>query len=326
MRIQIVISAYDASTYYRLVLPADAMEADIVTVKPDDPRLGDADIVWFCRYGLTDFTYARRKGAKIVMDLDDYWHLYPSHVLFQSWKDLGIPKMITDNLKRADMVFCTSNTLRTSIREYNSNVHTIYNALPYGVEQFTPEVRPMGSPLTFLWAGGASHLTDLRMMQDSLRRISKDDTLKNSMRFVLGGASENDVWTKIKSLFDITGVAEYRDALPLHMYMDVYKEADIVFAPLANNVFNRHKSFLKVLEAAVHKKPILVSGVRPYTDIHPSYVVHVGKSWYGDIKDAVKNPRELMEKAEALHEYCSSCFHLKDWAARRMELFHKLLR
>lgn len=45
-------------------------------------------------------------GAKVVMDIDDYWHLPPNHILYHQYHDIA--PLIRANLCAADLVTVTN--------------------------------------------------------------------------------------------------------------------------------------------------------------------------------------------------------------------------
>lgn len=141
--------------YHRLYLPFKYME-DL----PLTTDIKKASVIVFNRLPSFDMLHYKRMGVKLVMDIDDYWHLYPEHYIFRHWN----PKRYEIALSRADLVTCTTEILADKIRLINKNVEVIPNALPFGSDQFIG----VKSQLTgnFGYVGGNSHNLDIKLVPD----------------------------------------------------------------------------------------------------------------------------------------------------------------
>lgn len=132
------------------------------------PRTNDitkASVVFFNRVPHVDLGallgLKKKYGFKIVMDLDDYWYLYPHHYLYATWNLQYTPERIIGCLSVADTVLCTTTRLADKIMEYNKNVHVVPNGLPYGDGQFKG-YGGLRVPGNFGFVGGPSHGTDIK--------------------------------------------------------------------------------------------------------------------------------------------------------------------
>jgi glycosyltransferase involved in cell wall biosynthesis len=91
-------------------------------------------------------------------------------------------------------------------------------------------------------------------------------------------------------------------------YGTMYNEADVALAPLNDSPFNNMKSQLKVLEAGIHKCPIIASNNGPYkldvVDGKNGFLIDTFSvsQWYDKIKYFIDNPNAVVDMGEALYE------------------------
>lgn len=261
-----------ACDYHRIFIPAS-----LFSQKIQRGTLDDTDAIFLNREtSFVDVEQYKKKGVKIIIDIDDYWELPKYHYLHKMYKeDTG--KKIVKNLKLADVVFTTNEFLASKVRPLNKNVEVFPNALPK-LAQFTPN-KAQGEHV--LYTGGSSHFEDLKLI-----RYAKIDN------FAMVGDNNDKEFVRMKSLFGSTKITliPRRD---LNTYMEVYKEAKLSLAPLVNDDFTCSKSNLKILEAAVYGLPIICSPVYPYLENNPPVMyANTTKEW----SDHIANPADIGEE------------------------------
>lgn len=271
-------------------------------------------------------------GFKVVVDLDDFWELYPHHFLYKYYRRHNVPSIIIRNLQLADAVTVTTARLADKVRPYNKNVHVIPNALPYGYDQFNDQRQP-SDLFRFIYAGQKSHLHDLKLLQGPLQRVAGER--HRDMGFVLAGyhhvfGDESNIWPKMEEIFSARGIMpNYRrmENAPLQQYMDVYQEADAVLVPLESNSFNSYKSNLKLLEAAAKKLPVICQRVPPYSDSHDAPVLWVDRQtdWYRHIRYLHKNRSAAQELGEQLHAWAVQHYNIFSWNNIRFDLYSHIV-
>jgi glycosyltransferase involved in cell wall biosynthesis len=137
----------------------------------------------------------------------------------------------------------------------------------------------------------------------------------------------------------------YRRVWTKHIstYATNYNLFDISLAPIEENIFNKVKSQLKVIEAGFHKKAIIAQNFGPYQiDLKDSVkfgggfdltgnsiLVDSGKNhkdWYGAIKKLVNNPDVVKTLQENLHETVKDTYSLNKVTENRRELYMNLVK
>jgi len=265
-------------------------------------------------------------GFKLVVDVDDYWHLDPWHILYGKYPT----KKVIDHIKIADLVTCSNNDLAVHIDELNPNWIVIPNALPYGEDQFT-DVKTESEKVRFVYAGSITHEKDIAIMKNPMKRVAGDSMVKNNSTFILCGYSEDknvaNVWGRMindyLNGFKVNGYI--RSALPVDQYMNFYNEADACLVPLVDSKFNSMKSNLKVLEAATKNAPVICSNVKPYADCKHIITVNNQSDWFTNIKKVVKDAIYRQEMGIANGEWCRENFDLVKVNKSRSQVFESLI-
>lgn len=118
---------------------------------------------------------------------------------------------------------------------------------------------------------------------------------------------------------------------PIFLYGTMYNEADVALAPLKDMRFNLVKSQLKVIEAGVHKMPIIASNVGPYNidvvDGKHGFLIDEAdkKAWYEKMKYFVENKNAIKEMGDALNELVLEKYTLQKVNLKRAEFFKSIL-
>lgn len=319
--------------YHRVFLPLHFMEGvgGLVTNIPQPEHLSkDWDLIVYNRTSTFDADWEMTKrdlNVKVVMDLDDYWKLPPSHPLYDLYEKIG--HHIENNIRQADIVTCTNEALRERIYPLNENVHVIPNALPFGRNQFTSERRE-SERVRIFWAGGSTHEEDLNLLKNPIKKLH---TFRNKIQMVLGGYTDTDsnsamVWKRMFSAFTDGGTLPYmkiHGTLP-HQYMAMYENADIMVIPLVASEWHSCKSNLKILEAAAKKIPVICSKVEPYSkdDDAPVLWVESQKDWFNHLNLLINNPSLREQLGNALHEWAKEKYELSEVNKRRRSCYESV--
>jgi hypothetical protein len=333
MRIITVGQRNSGVSFHRLFnpviyLPKDyAMMTDVLT---EEELEKGYDILFINRYiagmDVDEVVRLRDKyGFKLVVDVDDFWHLDPWHILYGKYPT----QKVIDHIKIADIVTCSNNDLAVQIDELNPNWIVIPNALPYGEDQFT-DVKTESEKVRFVYAGSITHEKDIAILKNPMKRVAGDSMIKNNSTFILCGYSEDknveQVWGRMINDylcgFKVDGYI--RGALPVDQYMNFYNEADACLIPLVDSKFNSMKSNLKVLEAATKNAAVIASNVKPYAGCKHIIRVNNQSDWFTNIKKVVKDAIYRQEMGIANGEWCRENFDLVKVNKLRTQIFNAI--
>lgn len=293
-----------ACDYHRVVMPYEHMQQTYLP-KPKVP------VLWCNRMptgGFAELVQKKRAGYRIVIDIDDHWLLDEGHYLYDRFRKAGINEVIPLCLKEADAVIVTTPHLASQVRQINRNVVVIPNALPYDEGQFvaSPDKE---SETSYIWAGGASHREDLKLLPHL------PDVTIAGVRF------DDSEWKKI--LGNLKG-QKIKPAMKLTDYMQLYNGHQASLAPLVDSAFNRCKSNLKMLEAGAKGLAFIASKVRPYfNEVDYDHVLYAEGThdFSRKMKSLIKDKNKLEDYQLSLAEHVRLNYHLKDANELRRQLF-----
>lgn len=250
---------------------------------------------------LTQLKQLKKNGMKIIVDVDDYWKVPPSHSLYGFIKKNNIVQKTGELFKLADGITVSTKYLANAVKKINGNVIVLPNSLDPN------NVRIKNKPsdkIRIGWSGGSSHYEDIKL----LKSLGLNSKLKNEdIQFILAGfdskirTSDNKVvegfnqtiWRKYEEVItdNFSVVSEgYKNHLlsadkhkkyfnekneryrriwtkSISKYLNVMNEIDIFIVPLIENEFNKYKSELKIIEAGFYKTPVIVSSIQQYEDM-----------------------------------------------------------
>ena len=129
---------------------------------------------------------------------------------------------------------------------------------------------------------------------------------------------------------------------PISTYASNYNLFDISLAPLDENIFNKVKSQLKVIEAGFHHKAIIAQNFGPYTIDLKNAIQYGGgfdesangilidskknhKDWYTAIKKLILNPDMITNLQNNLYDTVKDTYSMNKVTESRRELYRKLL-
>jgi len=263
-------------------------------------------------------------GLKVIFDIDDIWLLPQTHYLYRLYRQHNIPDQTIEILKNVDLVITTTKHLATKIKKYNKKVHVIPNCLDAEDEQWQSN-KTKSDYIRFGYIAGIFHKVDVSIMQMPILKAYRNDL---NAQFVLGGYNDNEDYKYYESVLSANNFNSNKykriNALHVHEYGKAYNETDVSLIPLQNNTFSECKSEIKLLEAAMHGNPAIVSDVLPY-NIFPKETAiflnnHDINGWYKAIRELSRNEALRKEKAEALKQYVDKHYNIEKWTQTRKSI------
>jgi glycosyltransferase involved in cell wall biosynthesis len=129
---------------------------------------------------------------------------------------------------------------------------------------------------------------------------------------------------------------------PISTYAGNYNLFDISLAPLEDNVFNKVKSQLKVIESGFHKKALIAQDFGPY-QIDLVNAIQFGggfnengnailidtnkntKDWYAAIKKLILEPEQVIKLQNNLYNSVKDVYSMDNVTAERRKLYLELV-
>lgn len=349
--------------YHRFVNPIaympkqDGMEFSIVEYGKPIP---ECDIMLFNKWmdiSPDQIKVIQSRGTKIICDIDDIWRLPETHHNYKSVSERGIDKITEENMKLADIIFCTTERLRGQILPFNKKVEIIPNGLPFGYDQYIVGDRVRTRQISghdkmvFMYLAGSTHKEDVELLKKSFESIGTKAALPKQAEFVLCGYTEHKTgvyntkedyekrnnnytiktthgpYDSMADIFRSTKSFRIYPSVDLDHYLNYYDSADVAMAPLKDTFWNNCKSELKIIESSVKRIPIICSDVDPYHNfVGRGGIMSVSKpgEWLEHIRYCIKNPQYVKEQGELLYEWASKEFSLIDINKKRLQIFRSL--
>jgi glycosyltransferase involved in cell wall biosynthesis/GT2 family glycosyltransferase len=248
----------------------------------------------------------KSRGGTLVYDLDDDL-LDVEGVMLRTGRSRQAAEELAERIRTflttADTVAVSTPGLADQVRAYCSRVVVIPNALDPGIWRLQDRPRLMaagherkaGDPVRIGYIGTPSHDSDVLLIKEAARRISEE--YGNKVVFEIIGAFEGRTPPLGRN------IALPRKTTYPHFVDWLLKRVnwDIGLIPLAEDRFNRSKSFLKFLEYAGLDLAIICSN-------------------HGAYRDAAKSGSNCLAVASSAEEWYSAMRKLIDDATLRQRL------
>jgi len=299
IHIQAYHSDMAGSYYYRMYLPLIMLskykkeEFDLLLDHEIDVRVIPlADVLMFQRIFKKEIiaimTAAKKKGIKIVVDLDDDILNVPLSNPASKGITLEMKRCIVEAFRLADAMFVSTLVLKEKYSGYNSNIAVHPNSiLP---EDFSIVRRPKNNKKFVIgWAGSNTHDKDIGIIRDVIELLKDSD--KVLFKF-FGAQYKGQLFTRpvrFESYYSVLASQDF----------------DLGLAPLIGHDFNDSKSNIKWLEYSMMGTPTLASDVGPYKCIknrEDGFIANNPKQWVEIIAEVIDNATLLEEIANKAKE------------------------
>jgi len=346
MNVLMISNNYKGCSYVRLHLPAYHNGYNIADSKSElSQKLKGADVVVFHRpeseesYNLAKIL--KEEGKKIVMDNDDTFRMKDDpHPLARFKPDAVEVELgkredsVVNFMKLADLVTASTEVLAEEYRENSDNVIV----LPNCVDQmdWDEPLRNEGKKVRIGLVGSVTMEYDYRHIKGVLRKLSDRKDVQLCM-FGLGDKKhrkENPGVTKaFKDDYDFWDSLdiEHQPWCDISDYPRLLNEAklDMMLIPRKDNYFNRCKSNVKFLEAAMCEVPVIAQSFEdgPYEEITPGIngmLVIDNKEWMTQINWMIKNKGKRREIGKQAKEYALNNYNIEVRHPEWDEAYRKL--
>ena len=354
-RVAMIGSGYDGCNYYRIMLPAwhNGFFLDRPTLA--HPRgsideikalLDSADIVVFHRpesqeyHDLADIL--KDKGKKIVMDNDDTFKLDDIHPLARFKPDGKWVKKLNERddsidrfIEKADLVTTTTNNLAYEYMKLNNNVRILPNYIdPMEIDTV---LKNTAEKVRIGMVGSVSYEYDYLHLKPLLRELSERDDVSVVM-FGLGSKEhreQNPLVTKAfkeeYKFWDNLNI-EHIPWCQMNEYYNTLNKArlDLMLIPRKENYFNRCKSNIKFLEAALLEIPCIAQSFEggPYEEIEDfetGIKVKDNSLWKQYVNELIAKPELRRKIGKQANEYALKKYNIEDHAGEWARAYSLLL-
>lgn len=320
---------YGAIGWYRVMNPLKKLGADVtignsVSATPESAlamkKRGD---IWFSKIADNDgidHIYGSHRdftGAKLVIDLDDDPVLinegHPDIEAINKKMDMRL-RMV----KLADHLIVSTEAIKRNVLKYNPYITVIPNAIDPKIWYRKNKLKKDGK-VRIVWISSGSHFADLPVINPVMKHILAKYP---HVEFHFAGMTWDD--SAKDRFFHHTGSGNYEN-FP-KWYADL--GADIAIAPLKDTEFNRAKSNIKWMEAAMLEIPTVASDVEPYRCIQHGKTGFLASSQDQFIKYLsllIEDEKKRKEVGKAAKKEVLANWTIDKFLPKYVEVFDKLM-
>lgn len=296
--------------HYRVIQPLSAMKRDAVAggmmashwlSLPEFKRL-DPDAIVVQRQVSPEAIevisqYRTIADKPLVFELDDYLPNLPLKSIYRQNMPKDVLKSLRKALKLVDRFVVSTEPLAEAMSGLHTDIVVVENRLPTEWWKDVSGRRRMGRKPRVGWAGGIGHTGDLELISD----VVKD--LKDEVEWVFFGMCPNHLKPYVAEVHEGVDIEKYSRKL-------ASMNLDLAVAPLEDNLFNRCKSNLRLLEYGACGFPVVCSDVQPYLQ-HKLPVTTV-RNRYKDWVDAIRAHVSDLDAAARLGDELRTVVR-RDW-------------
>jgi len=286
----------------------------------------------------------KRMGKKIVFDNDDSYQLDDAHP-FKNLDDKGYKQNkeklnnLTNNfIINSDLVTTSTEFLAEEYRQIHKNVVVLPNCVD--PDDWNEPLENTSGKVRIGIVGSVAYHHDFEKIKDVIRKLDKRDDVQIVLIGLWAGKmrKENKLVEKIHkqeyAFWDSLKNKEHIQWCPVEEYFETLRQArlDMMLIPRRDNHFNRAKSNIKFLEAAMLEIPVIAQGFEdgqsPYDkDIDGTNGVLVtdDSKWEEEIMLMINNPAKRKMLGAAARKYALEFYSIDQHAHKWAEAYSKLI-
>tara|TARA_R100000093_G_scaffold40251_2_gene21051 strand:- start:1449 stop:2525 length:1077 start_codon:yes stop_codon:yes gene_type:complete len=309
----------------------------------------DSDIIVFHRPELGTYwkvaDILKGMGKKIVFDNDDTFKLHKGHPFYKMHIGMKLMDKFNRNydminyqtnsfIRAADLVTTTTKTLAKEYKELNSNVAILPNCV--NLDDWEEPLRHEDNIVRIGISGSTAYTYDFKNIKNYIKELDERD----DVQFILFGLDDKEDRKKYPK---VTKILEdeyaFWDTLKNKEHMhwvdrSKYNETlnnlklDIMLIPRQECYFNRCKSNVKFLEAAMCEIPVVASSFTdgPYEELDGKNGIKIKDKtkWKEIVDDLIKNKEKRRAIGKEAKRYVLNNYDIKDHAYKWEEVYKTL--
>jgi len=202
-----------------------------------------------------------------VFELDDYLPNLPVKSLYRSTIPKDILKALRQSVALCHRLVVSTPALGAALAGMNDDIRVVPNFLPPRWWAGRQGQRRQGRKPRVGWGGGSSHTGDLELVADVVRALADE------VEWVFFGMCPERLRPYVHEFHPGVFIDDYPAKL-------TSLDLDLAIAPLEDNLFNRCKTNLRLLEYGACGFPVICSDLEPYQgDLSVTRVRNRFKDW-----------------------------------------------
>lgn len=229
-----------------------------------------ADIVFFqkaCipKCSLTFIPFLKKRGTRIVFDVDDAVYL--------------LPRDNSEKIaKYSDMIICGNKKLKNHYEQYNANIAIIPSI--DGDKKFENNIKNTFDNKIIGWIGSSATLENLELLIEPLNNLAERHP---ELRFLIISDTAGEFQNKIKNCIF--------KKWTLESYIGLLSEITVGVMPLFDNQINQGKCGFKLIQYMNLEKPVVASDIGINSQIirNSGFISHSTSEWEKNVEKLLFN-------------------------------------
>ena len=239
----------------------------------------------------------------------------------------------------ADAITTSTEHLKERHKQYEKPTYVVPNSIDIQTRTFKPKSR--SKKIRIGWVGSACHWDNLQIIQDAVKAIVAKYPQAEFVYTNLHGDIWNDTPKEYRErvipICKLLGCKGYHKACN-KSYVDFKKYAkalngfklDIGLAPIRDNLFNRSKSNLRILEYWSDKVAVIASPVRPYSDSikdgENGLLAKEGQDWFNAMERLILDEKLRNKLKENGWKSLNENWDAKKNAKKLYEIYNDIIK
>lgn len=289
------------------LIKAEMMDSDVVVFHR-------ADTPWHHRVAIE----LKRMGKKIVFDNDDTYKIDETHAFYgideKGFKENVRMKnnVINNFIRNCDLITCSTDYLAKEYKQLNPKVKVLPNCV--NPDDWDKPLRNTGEKIRIGVVGSTAYYHDFDIIKPLLTKLNSDPQVQLVM-FGLHNKKlreENPLVAKTHQreygFWDTLDNLELVGWAPMVDYFTTLNELrlDIMLIPRRESYFNKCKSNIKFLEAAMCEIPVITNSFPdgPYEeDINNTNGILVKNDQWEEAIEKLKDKKIRLQMGKNAHKY-----------------------
>jgi len=207
-------------------------------------------------------------------------------------------------LARADRMVVSTDFLAELYKNLISDIQVVPNRLEMEKWLSLRTAKRTSSKPRIGWAGGTTHQRDLSLLKEVIEQTREEAD------WIFFGMCPDEILPLVKETYPFMSFDEYPTFLASLNF-------DIAVAPLAETVFNRGKSNLRLLEYGILGLPVVCTDIEPYRNSPACRVRNNADHWVSALRERIHDADAREAEGRAMRRWVQEKFllenHLDEW-------------
>lgn len=280
----------------------------------------------------------KKAGKKIVFDNDDTFKddggFKFNEFMNEERLRRGLKRInetIDDFIRESDLVTCSTEFLKAEYEALNPNVVVLPNCVdPF---MFDEPLKNDTDKIRIGFTGSVGITSDMDVLTPIVKHYEKDPRVRLVL-FSMPPQKDDKVTRELYNdeyTFWESVDVEWQPFVPMEHYFTTLNELklDMLIIPRADNYFNRCKSNIKFLEAAMLEIPVIAQsfpdGKSPY-EVNPEDTKHLvlatdTEDWINKIEMLIKDPEYREKLGVEARQYVEENYNIESHAHKWEEAY-----